>query len=217
MPVYPQNRYRLPLVLGALLIISLVVYFVMIRPQQKYYENHSVKIHGIFFLKPVSVSPFTLIDNHHHEFNQENLRHRWSFVFFGFTRCTKVCPMTLDALNKMYQLLQKKLPASELPQIVFITVDPENDTIAKLNEYVSAFNSRFLGARTTIEKTAALEKLFFVTATKISDPGKNQYSFNHSTEIILVNPDAQIQAYFSFPPQPLQLAEDYFAILKKYK
>ncbi len=199
------------------IIICIVFYFFIIRPQQDYYYAHYVKINGIYLLKPLEISNFELIDNHSTTFTKNNLKGHWTLLFFGFTHCSVVCPTTMARLNETYKILEKTLPNKQLPQIVFISIDPDHDSIDRLNQYVASFNPHFISAKTTIEKTAALEKQFHATSTKILEENQepNLDTITHSSEIILVNPEANIQAYFYYPPQSDRLAEDYHAILKK--
>jgi protein SCO1/2 len=204
-----SNRKRSLKITSLIVIIAFILYIVVIGPQQEYYQANYVKIHGNYLIKPAEISAFELTDNHGKRFTNNNLKKRWTLLFFGFTHCAMVCPTTLTVLNQTYQLLQKKLPAKNRLQVVFVTVDPERDTVERLNEYVTAFNPNFIGVRTTIEKTNELEKQFHIVATK------DENTINHSAEILLINPDAKIQAYFAYPAQSEQLASDIYSILTR--
>lgn len=111
----------------------------------------------------------------------------------------------LGVLNQFYNSLEKK----DRPQIIFITVDPDRDTLPVITKYLNAFNKNFIGVRTSAEKTVLLENQFHIIAKKIEN------SYSHTADLILINPHAEIQAYFSFPANPSQLKKDYLAILNK--
>lgn len=128
-------------------------------------------------------------------------------IFFGFTNCEMVCPTTMVELSKMYKKLQQDLPENLLPLVVFISVDPNRDTVEKLNSFVNSFNSHFIGIRADITETIALAKQFHITVSKNSP-------VNHNMEVLLLNPSTSIQAYFSYPHQSEQLAADYKLILE---
>ncbi len=198
-----------------IVIISLVLYFFLIWPKQKYYYAHHINIKGIYLLHPLAIQEFELLDTQNKRFTKKNLQGHWSMLFFGFTHCGLVCPTTLNTLNKMYVILKRQLPENKLPHVVFITVDPERDTMAALKNYVTAFNTHFLGAKTTADDTATIENQFHIASTKtrVHSQNGNDYTIAHSAEILLVNPDAKIQAYFSYPQQPEQMVADYYAIL----
>ena len=186
---------------------------------KKHIDYSAIKINGVVLPVPQAISAFSLTDTHGNTFTQKNLEHTWNMMFFGFTHCGMVCPVTLDALSKMYKLLQHELPQNQLPQIVFISVDPERDTQGRIDEYLTAFNPHFIGLRAEATKTFALEKQLHIAAIKMQAdlPAKNHYTINHSSEILLFNPAGKLQAYFSYPHDPLQMSKDYQFMIKTFK
>jgi len=173
------------------------------------------KINGAELSTAQAINDFKLTDNQGHSFSKKDLQGHWTMVFFGFTNCGMVCPTTLAALNQMYQQLAKELPKDVLPKVVMISVDPERDSAARMNEYVKSFNANFIGARGELSQTLAMEKQFHVVAAKMDaeGQGKNHYTVNHSAEIIVMNPEAKIQAYLSYPHDPQRLVKDYKTII----
>ena len=71
--------------------------------------------------------------------NLEQLQGKWSFVFFGYTHCPDVCPITLGSLGTMFKLLEKDPTVSPEIQSIFVSVDPKRDTPESLKEYVNDF------------------------------------------------------------------------------
>lgn len=207
------------ILLDVIIITALIFYFGIIRPNQQWKESHKIKIDGTYLSTATAIKNFNLTDNHNKSFTKNNLKNHWTLLFFGFTNCGMVCPTTMDALNKMYQLLQKDLSPEKMPQVVFVSVDPDRDTVERINDYIISFNPNFIGARSEIAGTIALEKQLHIVAAKlqVDGQGKDQYTINHSAEILLLNPDAKIQAYFSYPHEPQQMAKDYKNILENYK
>jgi protein SCO1/2 len=201
-----------------IIILGLIFYIAVLRPQQRFYHEHHVDINGTYLIKPLAVPYFDLTDNRNQPFTKNNFLGHWTFLFFGFTHCEMVCPISLSTLNAMYRQLEKTLPPAQLPQVVFVTIDPERDTQKKLNLYVSNFNSHFIAARTTSEKTVALESDFHVESNKTASnkPG-SAYSINHSSEILLINPEAKIQAYFRYPPHTEFMVNDYNSIISRFQ
>lgn len=216
-----KNHIKLFIILffGAMVFTAMVMYFGIVKPHQDYQRTHQIKITGTYLSTPTVINDFQLIDNHGKRFTKENLKGRWTMLFFGFTNCGMVCPTTMDALNKMYKKLQQSLPQDKLPQIVLITVDPDRDTIERLNDYVNAFNSNFVGARAEIVDTINLEKQLHIAAAKmqVDGQGVNNYTINHSAEILLINPGGKIQAYLSYPHQPDEMVKDYQLVLSTFK
>ncbi len=202
------------------IVAALIVLVVVVEVYFGFVQHHevanNVKIDGVFLAKAKEINNFHLSDNKGKSFDKSNLNGQWTMMFFGFTNCAMVCPTTMAALSDMYKRLEKELPKNQLPQIVFVSVDPERDTIKRMNDYVTTFNPNFKGARAEIAETVALEKQLNIVAAKIQADGadKNQYSINHSAEILLFNPKGQLQAYLSYPHQAQQMASDYKLIIK---
>lgn len=193
----------------AFLIACLLFIVFVLLPQKKIYDANHIDIPGIYLIKPLPVPSFTLTDNHGKSLTQNNLKGHWSFLFFGFTRCNSVCPVTMHALKEIYESLAATLPAEQRPQIIFISVDPEHDSIKTLNTYVTAFHPTFKGARTNPEETTRLEKAFHITALKSDN------NINHSSDVLLINPKAEIQAYFSYPLKAKPVIQAYNTIIKR--
>jgi protein SCO1/2 len=200
-----------------IVVLCVIFYFNILKPQKKYYDLHHVNIHGTYLLEPFEIPKFTLTDNHNHRFSNDDLKGHWTLMFFGFTQCPRICPTTMSALRDMYQQLSLTKSNTPIPQIVFVSIDPEHDTIKVINDYVTSFNSHFIGAKTTPENTSTIENQFHITATKIKSSvnGVVHDIINHSSEILLINPDAKIQAYLAYPHQAKVLIIDYNAILAK--
>lgn len=203
--------------IGLVLLITglfafFIIYFGMIRPSL---QPKEIQIDGTYLSASTPINDFKLTDNHGNPFTHENLIGHWTMLFFGFTNCGMVCPTTMASLSTMYKTLQAELPDQKLPQIVFISVDPDRDSVSRVNEYVTAFNPHFMGARGEITDTVALEKQLHIVAAKIQvdGMGKDNYTINHSAEILLVNPQGKLQAYFSFPHAPDQMVKDYKLII----
>ena len=83
-------------------------------------------------------------------------------ISFGYTSCQDICPATLAHLKS---LLKRLDAAAEHVQVLFVTVDPENDTAAHLEEYLARFDSRFVGLTGKREETDRIAELFMVKYT----------------------------------------------------
>ena len=109
-------------------------------------------------------------------------------IFFGFTHCPEVCPVTLYTLTEMTQSLGDQ--GKDL-QIVFITVDPERDSIPVLKSYIEAINDRAIGLSGDLAAHEEIEKAFRVFAQKTPlDDG--DYTMDHTATIYLYAPDGRL-------------------------
>lgn len=175
----------------------------------------NINIDGTVLPNPRVIRPFNLTDNHHQPFTNTNLKGHWTLMFFGFTNCGYVCPTTLAELNKMVINLKKQVPPDLIPQVVLVSVDPERDTVARLNDYVKSFNATFLGVRTDLANTTALANQMSVVFSKVQMPN-GDYSINHSAEIMLLDPHGNLRAFFSYPHKADQLLHDYLIVIHAY-
>jgi protein SCO1/2 len=158
---------------------------------------------------------FHLQDNKGREFTAQNLQGQWSLVFFGFTHCPMMCPLTMSALQEMYLTLEHILPHDRLPQVILITLDPERDTQKRLNEYINAFNPRFIGLTGDKNVITSLMGRFHIIAVKMQPAGAdNRYTLNHGGEILVFNPKGKMIASWPFPHRSSDLVNHYKAVVQ---
>lgn len=195
------------------LMLLSVVFFLM----SNVIAAQNIQINGTYLTKPIPINDFHLTDQNGKSFTKDHLKGHWSMMFFGFTNCGYVCPVTLTELNHMYQNLKKTLPEKDIPTIIFVTVDPERDSIAEMKTFMSPFDSHFIGARADLTETEKLENQLHITAVKVREKGqsKDDYTMNHSVEILLFNPNAELQAYLAYPHKAKQMEKEYKLILQK--
>lgn len=166
---------------------------------------------------PKTISPFTLTDDNGKAFTNDNLKGRWTFMAFGFSHCGDVCPLTLTELNKMYQQLEKDLPADKLPQIVFISVDPERDNTNVLHNYVKNYNPNFIGASGDANNLNVFVKDLGVYFSKKPSADPTTYGMEHSSQLYLFNPDGNWMGILTFPFQADQLTKNYETMINAQK
>jgi protein SCO1/2 len=201
------------LLLFVVVIGGMVVYFGIMKNMPV--RTKDVKIAGLFLPAPIEVSKFQLAINDGKSFTNENLKGHWTMMFFGFTNCGMVCPTTMGALGNMYKTLQQQLPDNQMPTVIMVSVDPERDTLERMTSYATLFNKHFIGARAELPEVVALEKELHLVAVKMqAGDGKNQYTINHSAEIIVFNPAGKLQAFMSFPHVADQMVMDYKNMLR---
>lgn len=172
-----------------ILIALLISYFV-------FYHSPVRLEHGVYISQIEPVPSFELVDNQGNVFSETKLKGHWSLLFFGFSRCKMVCPLTMSVLKQVYE----QLPPAKRPQIIFISVDPEHDSIQELNQFVHQFNEHFIALRGPMSVINSLQKQLHITVS--ASP------MSHGTEILLINPEARIQAYFYYPIATRELVTD---------
>jgi protein SCO1/2 len=132
-----------------------------------------------------------------------------NYVFFGFTNCPDVCPLTLQT---MAAALSQSTPAHPAPRMIFISVDPERDDPAKVQAYVDYFDPRIVGATATEDNLAALaEALGVAVHIEYHQPGE-PYSVDHSAGIYIVDTESNYRGIYRAPHNVEQLVSEFGAI-----
>lgn len=166
--------------------IGLVLY-------QTYKQSQEVE-QALVYQQPRSVLPFSLTDHNGEEFTNERLNGKWSLVFFGYTSCPDVCPITLQELNYVYKDLNQA--AKDPVQILLISADPRRDTQERLDSYINYFNREFVALRAEHDVLFPFSRNLGLMYSISDDMSKEDYLVNHSASIVLINPQGQIHAVF---------------------
>jgi protein SCO1/2 len=141
--------------------------------------------------------PFKLIGTDGQEVTEAALKGKYALFFFGFTFCPDACP---TALNTFSLVLTKLGADADKVQPVFVSVDPDRDTPAVLKEYLTSFDPRIMGLTGTPAEIAETAKEFRVYYAKQGDG--EFYLMDHSTAIIVMNPDYEYAGVMAGNMQP---------------
>lgn len=174
------------------------------------------EIPGFLWPNPPEVANFSLTAQDGKAFSRSDFLDKWSFVFFGFTQCPDVCPTTMQTLKHTKALLATDPSFNNLGQIVFVSVDPERDTLAILNQYLNYFDEDFIGITGAKDKLTDLTKPLGILFAKIDDGSDNSYTMDHSASILLIDPQGRVLGLFSMPHDPQQLSDAFKAISTFY-
>lgn len=127
--------------------------------------------------------PFTLTDDYGHRVTEVTLMGKPSVIYFGYTFCPEVCPTTLLDLSN---LIHKLGPAADRLNYVFVTIDPERDTVKAMHDYVSSFDRRIRGYTGTPQQIKQIAKAYGVYYAREPGGGAN-YAMDHSTRVYLMD------------------------------
>ena len=148
---------------------------------------------------------FQLTDHHGRTVSDTDLRGRFALIFFGYTQCPDVCPMTLLSLTEALELLGHD---GDAIQPVFITVDPLRDTPEMIADYLSNFHPRFIGLTGTRQQIASVERAFAVYAKAADGADKNaNYLVDHTALAYLIGPDGAFRAFIQQTLSAAEMAE----------
>lgn len=135
-----------------------------------------------------------------------DFRDRFQLITFGYTYCPDICPTTLVEMADILKRLDGQ--AAQL-QPIFISLDPERDTLAVLRSYTGFFDTRILGATGSPELVRRAAGNFKVRYEKVTEPGApaDRYSLDHSAGMYLLAPGGQFITRFPYGTPAADIAE----------
>lgn len=136
---------------------------------------------------------FTLPSTRGGELALASLRGHLVLLNFGFTSCPDVCP---TVLARMRAALLALGPDAAGVQPLFVSIDPERDTLAVLTPYVAYFHPALIGLRGSVEETARVAALYKVYYERTPAAGAAGYGFLHSDQIYLLDRRGRVRATF---------------------
>jgi protein SCO1 len=155
------------------------------------------------FDPPHQAPAFTLQGADGSEVTLARYRGKVVLLTFGFTRCAAVCPATLATLAQARAAL---VNAADSVQVIFVTVDPERDTAARLQRYVTAFDPSFVGATGAPEALAAVREKYGVTAER--EGAGPDYAVAHTSSIFLIDRSGRLRGMMPFGRPPSDFVHD---------
>ncbi len=168
---------------------------------------------------PRELPAFTLQQSDRTQLVPGELRGHWTVVFIGFTYCPDVCPTALAELAQA-QKHWTTLPESTRPRVLFVSVDPERDTIEKLGEYTHGFHKDTLAATADIPSLEAFTKSLSLVFAKVplgKDAPADQYTIDHSSALVVLDPQGRMAGVIQPPLKPKAIAEDLIALTEAGK
>ena len=146
---------------------------------------------------PDPVPAFSLVDQYGNDIDESVFEGQWDLVFFGFTHCPDICPLTLQVLGAArHELVEAG--DEVLPRVVLVSVDPERDTPEQMGRYIGYFGDHNLGITGELAEVRKLTDGLGVFFEKTAERNGN-YSVDHSSVVLLLNPDGEMHALFTAP------------------
>ena len=154
---------------------------------------------------------FALTDHNGQQRSLKDFAGKVVVVFFGFTQCPDVCPTSMAELAS----IKKALGADSAKlQGIFITVDPERDTLEVLKSYMLNFDPTFLALRPTPEQLPAVAKDFKIYYKKVEGRTDTSYSMDHSAGSYVFDTRGNLRLYSRYGSEVEGLVSDIRQLLK---
>jgi protein SCO1/2 len=160
-----------------------------------------------------SVPDFQLLDVNSQPITETVFDDKWSVVFFGYTHCPDVCPITLQVMKNVVEKLTE-LDEQTLPQVVFVSVDPVRDTSEVMKNYISYFNESFVGVTGDVNSLHTMTRALGIVASftaNESDP--DNYIVDHTASLLLIDPQRRVRAKITPPHEADTIVTDYLTLI----
>jgi cytochrome oxidase Cu insertion factor (SCO1/SenC/PrrC family) len=144
---------------------------------------------------------FSLIDETGKKVTLKGYQGQYLLIYFGYTYCPDICPTSLGIMAQALDGLSKKSLNKVLP--LFISIDPERDTVEYIKEYTDMFHPRLVGLTGSVAEAGRAAKTFGVYYAKAEiDPQDiTDYSVDHSSNTFFIDPKGRILEVFGHAPQ----------------
>lgn len=192
--------------MGALaLLTGLLVTVIGLMPERPQLTS------GLLLSQPRPIAAFQLTADNGEPFTNAGLQGHWSLLFAGFTHCPDVCPTTLSLLKQVHATLAERGVEA---QVLFLSVDPERDTPEQIGRYVDYFEPSFIGVTGPNERLDVLTNSLALVYQKVPGETPETYTMDHSSALVLINPQGQAVAYFTPPHKADALSADLLRLLR---
>ena len=144
----------------------------------------------------------------------KDLRGSVVLLFFGFTSCADVCPISLATISHAFSFLNDD--ELKLSKSLFISLDPERDTLEKLKKYTGYFHPNIIGVTGTIKELSMVAKIFGVNFEKKNSPDSALgYVIYHSSKIFVIDPQGVLRKTIPHNTDSKLLSEQIRSLLVK--
>lgn len=161
--------------------------------------------HGTVLQSEQPVEDFSLTSMHGQQVKLSDYRNKIVVIYFGYTYCPDVCPTTLAEIKKALGILG---PAAHDIQVIMITVDPERDTPAVLNSYMTQFDPNFLGLTGSVSDIQNVAAPLGVYFARQDGATGSDYLMEHTASVMVLNKSGSLKLLWAYGTPASEMAED---------
>ena len=152
---------------------------------------------GAYFIDPPrQLSGFQLISDQNMNFAIDDFKGKWSILFFGFTFCPDICPLTMKQLSNVREELKDK--ANRI-NFYLVSIDPDRDSPENLRTYLDNFDEEFIGLTGEIDKIYKFSTQVNAPFFPVVNSDEENYTVDHSGSLVLINPEGNYAGFFRAP------------------
>jgi protein SCO1/2 len=201
----------------AAFIAAVLALFINKLTTPRVLSTNELIVNGLFlFEEPKEISDFSFYSANGVEFTKDNLKGKWTLMYFGFTRCPDECPTTMYQIKKLVNILREKDFPLDDKQWVLVSIDPERDTPEEIDKYAKGFDEDFMGVSNIRPMLLSLATQLSVNNVMPSeDSMDHSHLDNHVNNIILLNPNGDFAGVFRPPFDISRLSLTYQSVTSK--
>jgi protein SCO1/2 len=177
-----------------------------------FFLDQNYQYQGILIDPPAPAADFELIDQNGEIYRLSEQRGKVVLIFFGYTYCPDVCPVTLSEYRKVKQQLGEK---AERVEFVFITVDPERDTRERLGDYVENFDPEFLALTADRPTLESVWESYGVYQEKRDVGSAAGYLVDHTARTYVIDAQGNWRINYPFGMEVSKIVKDTEHLLKE--
>lgn len=194
-PMKPRNL----LIFGLALLLGMVAVFLLLGPTKPY------TFQGSLIDPPVEAPQFELSDVNGQRFQLSELEGQVVIMFFGYTSCPDVCPVTLTDFLRIRSKLGDQ---GEEVGFVFVTVDPDRDTPERMKKYLTNFDPAIIGLTGERTELEPVWSSYGVYEAKVDGGSEGNYLVDHSSRIYVIDADGNLLLTYLFGTEYQVIADD---------
>lgn len=189
-----------------ILLIGFAVFVYKTTPSKQSTPNDTI------FVGADIGGPFSLTNQNGEAVTDQDYAGQYKLIYFGFTFCPAICPTELQKITEAYRSLPENIREKITP--IFISVDPERDTVAVMKDYVALFDPDLIGLTGSVEQVKAVMNEYRIYAAKVKDDTMSDYTVDHSSYIYLMSPEDTLMNVYKIDTSVTQMTENLKTLVK---
>lgn len=196
----------IPLHIAIGVILTALVVVVFFRKPYEY--------HGTTITPPLLLSKFSLQTKNNEPVQLTDFKGKIVLLFFGYTSCPDVCPITLGTFKQVHERLGE---GAQNVRFVMVTADPERDTPDKVAAYAARFNPEFIGLSGSLTDLQNVWKELGVFVEKQETESAAGYLVSHTTHVYVLDQNGSLIMTLPYGTSAIDMANDVNQLLKQSK
>jgi protein SCO1 len=169
-------------------------------------------LHGTLLDPPLPAADFALETAGGERLGPQAFRGQLVVLFFGFTNCPDICPMTMHRLSEAMAELGDR---ADQVQVILVSVDPERDPPEVIDGYAKRFDPRFLGLTGSDEELRVVTSSYGIFYARNEVEGETGYTVDHSASTLVLDRNGNLRLVWPFDTSAEAMAHDLQHLIRR--